>query len=56
MLALPEIECGEGRVVVPAYDGEAPGWAGKVGTCTGTSIHGNGGAWDAGGVTWCSGR
>lgn len=46
-----------GKVVLSlAYDGKAPGWAEKIGTCTGTSIPGNCDAWDPGHVTWCSGR
>lgn len=40
-LSLLETENREGGVLVAAGDGEVPGWAGKTGTCTGTSIPGH---------------
>lgn len=51
-LTLPETEDREGRVLVPAGDGEAPGQPGQTGAYTGTSIRGREDAWEAGGVTW----
>lgn len=38
----------EGGALVPAGDGEVPGWAGKTGMCTGTSIPGHGDEGDVG--------